>query len=166
MRKRLTVDNRWLFLLPISRQRLFAMITLPPLAAITVCCLIQLHFSPLPAAVIVLDGVAVAGVCLLVFSIIGLFSFFPQGGSWRRLSQTLALILPVGWVIYQFFTPPKGQFWKRGLSPFEMWVASLAPNHLPLLMVSAAAALIILYGLACAGFCRMDIPPKRTTATR
>ncbi len=166
--KRVTVDNRWLFLLPISRKRLFAMTTLVPLAAITMCSLIQLHyFTSLPIAVIVLDGAAVAAVCLLALLIIVLPNFLPQTGSWQMTSLILAaLLLPPGWVVYEFLNTPLIRVWKLGSTPFERWVASLAPARLPLLMIAAAVVLPTLYWLAYVGFRRMDITPKRTTATR
>lgn len=165
IRTRLTLKHRWIFGLPISRHRLFAMSALAPLAAIPLSALIQLHFSPQPATVIIFEAAAGAGASLLFFAAFQVANFIPHAGPWRKVSLTLAAFIPGGWLVWHWFNPMSHARRFQTL-PFELWFASIPPARLPLVLIAAASILLALYWLAYLGFRRMEIPPRRLTSTR
>ncbi len=161
---RLRTTESWLFLLPVSRQKLFAAMIVPPLgffalgSFIAICCSSQ---SPREA---ILGVAAVA-----VFSLLALFAAQIPSLVYRLrvawvLLLTCTVCFLVCWTVWRWCGPATGLGGMRK-PPIVAISENALPNHLLLLMAMGAAGLAALYWLAYAGFRRMQVKPQRITVS-
>ncbi|MGH9715308.1 MAG: hypothetical protein ACRD4R_01045 [Candidatus Acidiferrales bacterium] len=157
--------GRWLFLLPISRHKLFAATILPPLGSFALGSLFGVCFSSRPPREAILGVATVAAASLLALFAAELPSLLRRLGAAWVVLLTCAASSSVAWAVWRWCRPTTNASGIKTL-PIETIVGKALPDRLPLLIVASAMGVIALYWLAYAGFRRLQVKPQRMTLIR
>jgi hypothetical protein len=148
---------QWLLTLPISRQRLFLAVLLPPLGSFLATNLFYLCYSHQPVRIVIIALMTLAAVVLLAvlaMEIPGLACLHRIPLAYQAIPSVLYFLsLIIFWVRGQARHSFRGI---EAAMPFLIPMEKLLPGNLPLLIVTAFAVVGALYWLAYKCFCQVE----------
>ncbi len=154
---------RWLLYLPISTGSLFAIMTIPPAAAILGGSILNIYFDsehPLPASTRIVSMALQIAILYLFFGVMEMFR-------WRRLSKFAPLVRGLPAVIAcTALAVAMALSARHGTSVLDGWcgwIAAAFSGHWIALGATLAAALVVAYCAAQKVFSELEYPNMRVT---